>query len=204
MSIPLCRVQRRAETNTPSANPTGGANLFYMATEAALTHEFLRLSRREFQTNLQKIEKAVAKLTPEQVWARKHEQENSVGNLLLHLTGNVRQWIVSGVGRRADDRDRDSEFAQRAPIDPVELLTRLRETLEEADATLAAAEHLDLLEKRRIQVYEVTLMQAIYHCVEHFSGHTGQIIWVAKHVSGEDMGFYRYLQDANRPSSIEP
>ncbi|MDA0203907.1 MAG: DUF1572 family protein [Acidobacteria bacterium] len=175
-----------------------------MATEAALTHEFLRVSRREFQTNLAKIEKAVAKLTAEQVWTRKHEHENSIGNLLLHLAGNVRQWIISGVGGVADDRDRDAEFAQRESIAPETLLARLRETLEEADSTLAAAERLDLLEKRRIQVFEVTLMQAIYHCVEHFSGHTGQIIWVAKNVSGEDLGFYRYLQDPNRPPKVEP
>jgi uncharacterized damage-inducible protein DinB len=175
-----------------------------MATETALNHEFLRISRREFQTNLQKIDKAVAKLTPEQVWARKHEQENSIGNLLLHLSGNVRQWIVAGVGGAVDDRDRDSEFAQREAIDPAMLLARLRETLAEADAALAAAEGLDLLQKRRIQVFDVTLMQAIYHCVEHFSGHTGQIIWVAKNVSGEDMGFYRYLQDPNRPPNVEP
>ncbi len=175
-----------------------------MATEAALNHEFLRISRREFQSNLRKIEKAVAKLTPEQVWARKHEQENSVGNLLLHLAGNVRQWVISGVGGVADSRDRDSEFAQRESIGPAKLLARLRETLDEADAVLAKAEKLDLLEKRPIQVFEVTLMQAIYHCVEHFSGHTGQIIWIAKNVSGEDMGFYRYLQDPSRPADVEP
>ena len=146
----------------------------------------------------------MAKLTVEQVWARTHEQENSIGNLLLHLAGNVRQWIISGVGGVADDRDRNSEFAQRESIEPETLLARLRETLEEADLTLAAAERLDLLEKRRIQVFEVTLMQAIYHCVEHFSGHAGQIIWVAKNVSGEDMGFYRYLQDPNCPPKVEP
>ena len=159
MSIAPRRARRRAETNS------AGAKLFHMATEAALNHEFLRISRREFQTNLQKIEKAVAKLTAEQVWARKQEQENSVGNLLLHLSGNVRQWIVSGVGGSADDRDRDSEFTQRDAIEPAKLLARLRETLKEADAALAAAEERDLLEKRRIQVFDVTLMQAIYHCV---------------------------------------
>ena len=169
-----------------------------------MTHEFLRISRRELQTNLQKIEKAVAKLTAEQVWDRKHEQENSVGNLLLHLAGNVRQWIVAGIGGEADNRDRNSEFAQREVIPPEQLLALLRKTIEEADSALAAAEGTDLLEKRRIQVFDVTLMQAIYHCVEHFSGHTGQIIWVAKNVSGEDMGFYRYLQDPNRPPNVEP
>ena len=175
-----------------------------MASDTALTQEFLRVSRREFQKNLGKIEKAVGKLTAEQVWARKHEQENSVGNLLLHLSGNVRQWIVAGVGGAADNRDRDSEFAQRDSIAPDILLARLRDTVQDADAALEAVEGRDLLEKVHIQVYDVTLMEAIYHCVEHFSGHTGQIIWIAKNVSGEDLGFYRYLQDTNRPPNVVP
>ncbi len=175
-----------------------------MSTAAAFSHEFLRVSRRELQANLGKIEKSVARLTQDQVWARRHENENSVGNLLLHLAGNVRQWIISGVGGVSDDRDRDSEFAQRESLPTDDLLARLRQTIEEADAVLAQADGMDLLEKRRIQVFDVTLMQAIYHCVEHFSGHTGQIIWVAKNVSGEEMGFYRYLGDPKRPADIEP
>jgi uncharacterized damage-inducible protein DinB len=175
-----------------------------MSTAVAFSHEFLRVSRRELQTNLGKIEKSVARLTQDQVWARRHENENSVGNLLLHLAGNVRQWIISGVGGVSDDRDRDSEFAQRESLPTDEVLARLRQTIEEADEVLAQADGLDLMEKRRIQVFDVTLMQAIYHCVEHFSGHTGQIIWVAKNLSGEGMGFYRYLGDPNRPADIEP
>ena len=175
-----------------------------MSTAAAFSHEFLRVSRRELQTNLGKIEKSVARLTQDQVWARRHKNENSAGNLLLHLAGNVRQWIISGVGGVSDDRDRDSEFAQRESLPTDEVLARLRQTIEEADEVLAQADGLDLLEKRRIQVFDVTLMQAIYHCVEHFSGHTGQIIWVSKNVSGEGMGFYRYLGDPNRPADIEP
>lgn len=175
-----------------------------MSTESAVSHEFLRVSRRELQTNLGKIEECVARLTPEQVWARRHDNENSVGNLLLHLAGNVRQWIIAGVGGIADDRDRDAEFAQRESLPTEDLLANLRQTLEEADAVLAKSDGMDLTTKRRIQVFEVTLLQAIYHCVEHFSGHTGQIIWVAKNMSGEEMGFYRYLSDPNRPADIEP
>lgn len=175
-----------------------------MPTESGVSCEFLRVSRRELQTNFGKIEESVARLTREQVWARRHENENSVGNLLLHLAGNVRQWIIAGVGGVADDRDRDAEFSQRESLPPEELLANLRHTLEEADAVLAKAAEMDLMEKRPIQVFEVTMLQAIYHCVEHFSGHTGQIIWIAKNVSGEEMGFYRYLSDPSRPADVEP
>ncbi len=166
-----------------------------MSSAHDMTAEFLRVSRREFRTDLEKIEKAVAKMTPDQVWLRGHENANAVGNLILHLAGNVRQWIISGVGGAPDDRDRDAEFARRESVPVDELLSRLRSTIEEADQVLERISGADLLEKRRIQVFDVTLLHAIYHCVEHFSGHTGQIIWAAKNVSGEGMGFYDYLKN---------
>ncbi len=179
-----------------------------MSSAQELTAEFLRVSRREFRTDLEKIEKAMAKMTPDQVWLRGHENANAVGNLILHLAGNVRQWIVSGVGGAPDERDRDAEFAQREAMPVEELLSRLRDAVEEADRTLERIGDdagLDLLEKRRIQVFDVTLMHAVYHCVEHFSGHTGQIIWAAKNVSGEGMCFYDYLKDPGKvDSGLQP
>ncbi|HUG81475.1 MAG TPA: DUF1572 family protein, partial [Bryobacterales bacterium] len=78
-------------------------------------HEFLRISRYQLRERLRRIELCVAKLDDEQLWARAHETENAVGNLILHLAGNIRQWIVSGVGGAPDRRDRDAEFAQREP-----------------------------------------------------------------------------------------
>ena len=165
-----------------------------------LTAEFLRVSRRELRTDLEKIEKAVAKMTPDQVWLRGHENANAVGNLILHLAGNVRQWIVCGVGGAPDKRDRDAEFAQRGAIPVEELLSLLRLAIDDADQVLDRMTGVDLLEKRRIQVFDVTLLQAIYHCVEHFSGHTGQIIWITKNAIGEPLGFYDYLKKGGGPT----
>src|SRR5438128_12636541 len=86
---------------------------------------------------LPKIERSLELLTDEQIWWRANPQSNSIGNLLLHLSGNVRQWIVCSLGGALDARDRDSEFAQRGIISRDELLSRLKQTLSEADATLA-------------------------------------------------------------------
>src|SRR6266851_2821420 len=93
--------------------------------------EFLHVSAVQLRTSLERIETCVDKLTDTQVWQRHSENENAVGNLLLHLSGNVRQWIISGVGGAHDLRDRDAEFSARAGAGKAELLGRLRQTVEE-------------------------------------------------------------------------
>lgn len=156
--------------------------------------ELLRVARRELSHDFTKIEKAVARLDEEQIWARGHETNNSIGNLLLHLAGNVRQWLICGIGGARDARDRDAEFDRREPIPAAELLEKLGQTLKEADAALEAAAEADLMEQRKIQGYDVTGVMAVFHCVAHFSGHTGQILWAVKQATGEDLGFYGYLK----------
>jgi uncharacterized damage-inducible protein DinB len=141
---------------------------------------------------LPKIQRCLELLTDEQIWWRANPQSNSIGNLLLHLSGNVRQWIVCGVGGAADERDRDAEFAERNLISREELMARLQGTLEAADAALAKLESSTLLERRVIQGLDVTVLDAVFHVVEHFSMHTGQIIMMAKMFSEVDLGFYDF------------
>ena len=139
---------------------------------------------------LPKIERSLALLNEEQIWWRSNPQSNSVGNLLLHLSGNVRQWIVVGLGGATDTRDRDAEFAQRNAIPRDELIGRLKQTLHEADETLAALDPARLLEKVRIQGLEVSVLEAILHVVEHFSMHAGQIVYITKLLTAHDLHFY--------------
>jgi uncharacterized damage-inducible protein DinB len=145
---------------------------------------------------LPKIERCVTLLADEQIWWRANSASNSIGNLLLHLSGNVRQWIVVGLGGAVDERDRDAEFAQRDVIPRAELLTRLRETLREADETLINFDDGQLLDRFRIQGIEVTALAAIMHVVEHFSMHTGQIILLAKMFADVDLEFYEFKSGA--------
>ena len=139
---------------------------------------------------LPKIERSLALLNEEQIWWRSNPQSNSVGNLLLHLSGNVRQWIVVGLGGATDTRDRDAEFAQRNAIPRDELIGRLKQTLHEADETLAALDPARLLEKVRIQGLGVSVLEAILHVVEHFSMHAGQIFYITKLLTAHDLHFY--------------
>ena len=143
-----------------------------------------------------RIETCLSGLTEEQIWARSSENENAIGNLVLHLSGNVRQWIVSGVGGRPDTRQRDAEFAARGGDSGAELVARLKEAVGEAAGVLAEVTSERLSERIVVQHYDVTVLEAIYHVVEHFSGHTGQIIFATKMLTGSDLGFYRHLRDA--------
>jgi uncharacterized damage-inducible protein DinB len=156
-----------------------------------LEHSIEKL--REYES---RIATCVAKLNPEQIWARGAEQENAVGNLVLHLCGNVRQWIVSGVGAQPDVRDRDSEFAARGGVAAPELMGRLDATVEEAAEVIGRVTAEQLLAPLLVQGYDVKVMEAIYHVVEHFSMHTGQILFATKMLTGEDLGFYRRLSKA--------
>ena len=137
-----------------------------------------------------KIKKCLDALSEEDVWWRAHETNNSVGNLLLHLSGNVRQWIVSGIGGKSDNRQRSLEFSERNPISKVIVWKKLQDTVEEASQVLESFPANQLLEKRRIQGFDNTALQAIFHVVEHFALHTGQIIYVTKLRQGKDLKFY--------------
>ncbi|HEV8587622.1 MAG TPA: DinB family protein [Pyrinomonadaceae bacterium] len=145
---------------------------------------------------LPKIERCVALLNDEQVWWRANPASNSIGNLLLHLSGNVRQWIVVGLGGAVDTRNRDAEFAQRDVISRDEILRRLRETLREADRTLAGFDNQKLLDRFAIQGMEVSALAGIMHVVEHFSMHTGQVILLAKMFAEVDLEFYDFKSGA--------
>lgn len=161
---------------------------------------FIECSVRRLGELIPRIETCLAKLTPEEIWARGGENENAIGNLVLHLCGNVRQWIVSGVGGKTDTRDRDAEFAARGGVSAEELAARLRQTAEEAAAAIAGLTPERLAAPLTIQGYRVSGLEAVYHVVEHFSMHTGQILFATKMLTGEDLGFYRHLA-GNRPHS---
>lgn len=149
---------------------------------------------------LPKIERCLERLSDEEVWWRANDESNSIGNLLLHLAGNVRQWITSGVGGGADRRLRQVEFDERSMIPRTELLAQLRETLKEVDGVLARLDPSSLLEQRRIQGHDVTILHAIFHVVEHFSTHTGQIILITKMLKTDDLKFYDFSSGAPVPN----
>lgn len=167
-------------------NPDGNS-------ETELSRAFIQESRKLISKEyLPKIERCLEGLTDEQIWWRSNPQSNSIGNLLLHISGNARQWIVSGLGEEIDKRVRQTEFDERGNISRDELLARLKTTVANVDNTLAGFDPARLLDEYRIQGTQVTALAAIFHVTEHFSMHTGQIILLTKMLANVDLVFYDF------------
>ncbi len=152
---------------------------------------FIRRSRAYLAGDyLPKIRRSLEVLADEDLWWRPNPASNSIGNLILHLGGNVRQWVVSGIGGAPDIRKREEEFLARKGLSGSELLAQLEEAVASVDEVLSRLRPEELLEARVIQGMEVSVLDALYHVVEHFSTHTGQILYLTKLRTGSDLGFW--------------
>jgi hypothetical protein len=167
--------------------------------DPGITSLFLGFSRRKLLEHYwPRLRACVEPLNFEQVWWRPNPASNSIGNLILHLNGNVRQWLVDSFNHHADLRNRPAEFAAEGGIEPAELLRRLDATMHDAAQVLARLTEADLTAPCEIQGYHVTGLEAVYQVVEHFGLHFGQIAYIAKSLTARDLGFYRELNKTGR------
>lgn len=147
--------------------------------------------RRLFDESLPRLKKSLSCLTQQEIWYRPNPKTVSVGNLVLHLCGNVRQWIISGLGGAPDTRERSKEFSEKGPVPTNELVQRLEETMSEVREVLHNLHHVSLLEKRPVQVFEESGIAILIHVVEHFSYHVGQITYFVKSTKAIDLQYYK-------------
>lgn len=157
--------------------------------EDGLVALMTREASRELDEAMRVIRHCVGQLDDDQVWWRPEPSMNSVANLMLHLAGNVRQWITCGVGDRRDDRNRPQEFAERGPISRQTLVERLEAVISSAQETMSATTADDLETSLRIQAFEVTGLGAILHSVSHFRGHTQEIVHMTRSLLGDAYQF---------------
>ena len=151
---------------------------------------FIAESRRNLTAAHGRIEHCLDQLSDEQVWWRPRPEMNAIGNLLLHLSGNVGQWIVSAVENAPSTRDRPSEFAERGPIAKAILRERLKRTVDHAAEAIGSVKTPEqLLSPRRIQGNDTNVLTAIYHSVSHFEGHAQEIISMTRQMLGADYKF---------------
>jgi hypothetical protein len=143
----------------------------------------------ELDSALDRIKHCLGQLTDEQMWHRSGPGLNSIGNVLLHLCGNLRQWVVAGVGGAPDVRDRPAEFAERGPIPKQALLDRLEAAVGEAKRVLGGVDARRLVEVRRIQGFDVTGLAAMFDSVPHFRGHTQEIVHMTRLLLGDAYKF---------------
>jgi hypothetical protein len=169
--------------------------------ETELASVFLKFSRQKLLEQFwPRMKESVAPLTSEQVWWRPNDASNSIGNLLLHLDGNVRQWLVDSFNKNQDQRNRPTEFAAQSGLSAADLLSRLGATLDEAAKVLDRLTVDELLAPYEIQGYHVHGLDAVYQVVEHFGLHYGQIVYIVKSLLGKDLGFYKELSKTSRAS----
>jgi len=166
------------------------------------SRQFLAQARHLLlQVHWPRLEACLRELSLEQIWWRPNPASNSVGNLALHLEGNVRQWIVSGLGAAPDRRRRDLEFSELGPMPRPVLLARLRQVVAAADRVLRKTDAEALARTYAIQGFRVTGLRAVFHVAEHFSHHTGQVILLTKMLTGKDLKFTHLPKEGKKTSS---
>lgn len=165
--------------------------------EELLLNEVTKNCNFRLQEGVRMIQIALEALKEEALWKKPSPALNSVGNLFLHLCGNVTQYVISGVGNLPDERNRNAEFTQEGGYTKSELQTLLNSTIREAQEVIESCTVEQLLEVRKIQGLELSGLGAIIHAVEHFSYHTGQIAFWVKYLNNQDLGFYNGL-DLNK------
>jgi len=148
-----------------------------------------------FDEYLSKIARCVALLDEERVWQRPGPGCNSVGNLLLHLEGNLSQWVLAGLGGEPFERHRSAEFAAAGGRDGTALLERLRAVVDRCVAVAWALDDEVLAEEHEVQGYRKSGFGVLLHAVEHMSYHTGQIVLLTKQMvdPGTEIEFYPHL-----------
>lgn len=167
---------------------------------AALPDAFVEESRKTLRASMSRIEHVLNQLNNADVWWRPHDSMNAAGNILLHLAGNLGQWIVAMVPNVPAERDRPAEFAQREPIPKAVLLRRLRETVEACDRAIGSLkDESDLVARRVVQGYDTCVAAAILHAVSHFEGHTQELIYIARLRIGDG---YRFQWVPGTPAQV--
>jgi len=155
-----------------------------------LTRELIEQSILRIDENTEKITKCFAELSLDEIWKSPNDSANSIGNLILHLCGNIRQYAISSLGGTTDVRKRDEEFLKDQNLSKEELLKRLTDTTEEAKKMIGQADVNNLLRKRHVQGYYFSGIGIIIHVTEHYSYHAGQIALLTKLWRNKDLGFY--------------
>lgn len=163
---------------------------------------FLDFSRNKLAEQYwPRLRSCVESLDDEQIWWRPNASSNSIGNLVLHLDGNMRQWLIASFNRKEDGRNRPAEFAEQGPVPGAALIEKLGATVHAGLAVLSRLTDADLLATYDIQGYHViTGLAAVYQVIEHFGLHYGQIAYITKMLRDQDLGFYKELNKTGRAS----
>jgi uncharacterized damage-inducible protein DinB len=160
--------------------------------------EVIRISERHFLLEgMKRVEVCLRQLSEDQVWYQPNQSSNSVGIILTHLVGNINQYVISGLGKTPDTRDRDREFHNPPRLSKAELSQKLSATLEEAVSVLKGLHPQDIQGQYYLQGFSLSFLDVVVHVIEHFSYHIGQIAYITKVLTDQQTDFYGGI-DLNR------
>ncbi|MBQ4802441.1 DUF1572 family protein [Aquimarina sp. MMG015] len=155
-----------------------------------ISQEFKEQISYRLDESLRMITISFDQLSEDDIWKRFNQSSNSIGNLMLHLCGNITQYGIASLGGLEDERDRDTEFEAKEGFLKEELLLKLNETLEQAKTILFDCTISELMRKREVQGFIFSGIGIMIHVTEHLSYHTGQIAFWTKQLKNKDLGFY--------------
>lgn len=156
----------------------------------SLHQEFVQQSIIRMNESTERIKICLAQITEEQLWQQPNKESNSIGNLILHLCGNITQYAIASLGNQLDNRERNLEFSTKGGWSKKELWQKMSETASQATQTIQSTSETELLRSRSVQGFDLTGLGIILHVVEHYSYHTGQIALWTKLLVEKDLGFY--------------
>lgn len=152
--------------------------------------EFIAQANYRMDESLRMIKKCLDQLSEEMIWKKPNSVSNTIGNLILHLCGNITQYGITSLQNLEDQRNRDKEFETTSGYSKDELFEKLKSTVTKAKQSFGNTDTQELLKKRRVQGFEFSGIGNIVHVVEHFSYHTGQVALWTKLLKNKDLGFY--------------
>lgn len=161
-----------------------------MSTEEKIVEELVKNALYRMDESTRMIRKSLEVISEDEVWQKPNESLNSIANLILHLCGNITQYIISSLGETEDVRNRDLEFSTDSGINKRELLDRLEHTVANAKRVIFDARLEQLIKVRSVQGFSFSGIGIVLHVVEHYAYHTGQIAFYTKQLKNQDLGFY--------------
>jgi uncharacterized damage-inducible protein DinB len=151
------------------------------------------IKRRLFEENQARVIQCLNSLTEAEIWYRPNENSNSVGNLVLHLCGNITQWVIAGLGATEDTRQRQAEFDEQGPIETKILLEQLQHVMTKVEEVIDKLTPEQLITPKAVQGFQENGISILVHVTEHFSYHVGQMTYFVKSLKNKDMGYYAGL-----------
>ncbi len=161
-----------------------------MSNEEKIVEELVKNALYRMNENTRMIKKSLTEISEEELWLKPNDSLNSIANLMLHLCGNITQYIIASLGETKDVRNRDLEFSIGKSANKSEILSKLEDTVDNAKRVIFDASIKQLLKIRSVQGFSLSGVGIIIHAVEHYSYHTGQIAFWVKQLKNKDLGFY--------------